>query len=218
MECSRLAPGDRHNLDNLNSMRKGHDIVQRMADQVIFKLENIGDMSPSVLRRLCEAIGKTSLPEEIKSSLQSAVDEQALADSTRGLKAVVKPQSLSLRTIWNYLGKQELLSVRSPPLPTMAQVMVKRMRVIGMRSCKEMTEKTCCASLIHTLVERGEPEPTPHDTYKLGQYFLDAFNASLQTPLAAGPSRYPTSPDELGEDIVIDLCLAFVAHSPKAFC
>ena len=152
MECSRLAPGDRHNLDNLNSMRKGHDIVQRMADQVIFKLENIGDMSPSVLRRLCEAIGKTSLPEEIKSSLQSAVDEQALADSTRGLKAVVKPQSLSLRTIWNYLGEQELLSVRSAPLHTMAQVMVKRMRAIGMRSCKEMTKKTCCAILIHTLV------------------------------------------------------------------
>ena len=169
MECSRLAPGDRHNLDNLNFMRRGHDIVQRMADQVqvIFNLENIGDTSPSVLRRLCEAIGKTSLPEEIKSSLQSTVDEQALADSTRGLKVVVKPQSL--RTIWNYLSKQE-------------------------------------------------PEPTPHDTYKLGQYFLDAFNASLQTPLAAGPSRYPTSPDELGEDIVIDLCLAFVAHAPKAFC
>ena len=185
-------------LNQLFLVRKECDIVHKMMNQIQTKLQHACDISPSILVKLSTGLNNTSLPASMKDSLQAALDERAMSQTASTLQLVAKPQTLT--HIFNYLSKQDVAQMTNAPLPTMIQIICKRMKMCGMKAMKEKTKKPILAFLNHLVVGRGEPPLTPLDIYKQGQNLSDAFTACVQEPLVPGVAVYPASPQELGDE------------------
>ncbi|CAK9069361.1 Uncharacterized protein SCF082_LOCUS34739 [Durusdinium trenchii] len=177
-------------LADLNKVRHGQEIVDRMAAQVAHKLEHCGKVTPTVLVRLSEAISKANLPSDMTDLLQKTLDDRALDDSKGCLELVNKGQ-INV-TIYNYLSVEELKQIRTAPMHTMVQIVIRRMRAIGIRSLKECTKKAACAYIIFLLLQRGEPQPTSVEIYRLAEYFRTCFAVCRQSALDFIKKAYGT--------------------------
>ena len=181
--------GEILSLAEIHLARPGDDVANRFAESVIFKIQHAGEMSTSTFTRLSNVLKKSTLTSTLKESVQKALDN-AIVDSNQGtLKLVARPQSLL--SVYNYLTTEELASVRASPLPAMVSTIVKRMKLIGLKSCKERTKKYTVAFIIFILCQTGEPHPTSNEVYKLAQYLADAFNSCQVTSSVVGLSQYP---------------------------
>lgn len=192
--------GEILSLAEIHLARPGDDAANSFAESVIFKIQHAGEMSTSTFTRLSNVLKKSTLTSTLKESVQKALDN-AIVDSNQGtLKLVARPQSLL--SVYNYLTTEELASVRASPLPAMVSTIVKRMKLIGLKSCKESTKKYTVAFIIFILCQRGEPHPTSNEVYKLAQYLADAFNSCQVTSSVVGLSQYPSTPVELGHEFL----------------
>lgn len=197
-------------LNTLAKSRSSSTIVDRLAANLCTKIQSMDELTPSALVQLSEAISQTTLSDTIKDLLQNAFDEKSLSSSTGALKLVAKSQTL--QCIWNYLSEKEYAELVHAPMPTMIQIVCARLKKVGIRSMKEKTKKPVVTFLIHMIVSRGEPEPSPAEVYKLNKLLYNAFQAKVQPPLTHPLATYPAGPHELGEDSCCSLFLL------SAFC
>eukprot|EP00435_Cladocopium_sp_Y103_P023446 s3052_g5.t1 len=189
-------------LSKLNDRRPNDVIVTKMVAQVERKLESAGAISATTLMELSETIAGTSLADELKSSLQSKVDDLAMSGSNGPLQLVAKAQTLM--TIYNYLSVSEFEKVQTAPLPLATQICCSRLKMVGIKSLKEKTKKSTLAFLLHLLQARGEPMPTPAEVYKLSKYVAASFHESQVQPLVPGLATYPgnaTQPGSSGSSV-----------------
>ena len=57
------------NLDEIYSIRKGSELVAKMATQLESKVEHAGEIQPSILLVISKGIALSSLPDDIKDKL-----------------------------------------------------------------------------------------------------------------------------------------------------
>ena len=187
-------------LKTLHEVRKDADVVIKMATCIASKITGASEITPSMVVKLCQAVDNAPLNDAVKATLHRALDEKVMTGDSGSCKLVSKPQSLL--SIYNYLSKTEAAEIQKAPLPHMVQIIVKRLRMVGLRSCKESTKKYCCAYLIHLMCQRGEPSPTGPEVYKLAQYLVDAFAGSTQASLVPAHAQYPWTPAQMGDEFL----------------
>lgn len=186
-----------NDLDVLNTARSGSAIIEKMASQIVGKIDQLPDISASQLIHISEGINASGLPESIKHLLLDSLDARALKCSNGCLTTVAKSQTLT--TVFNYLSQKEYAEVSSAPLPTMVHTICQRLKKCGVRSMKEKTKSSSIAFILHLMTQRGEARPPPVEVYNMGKYFANAFAACDQTGLAGGYGTYPSTPAELGD-------------------
>eukprot|EP00435_Cladocopium_sp_Y103_P001114 s3938_g1.t1 len=184
-------------LESLQKIRPTALAIPKLLDALEHKIKAIDSLTPSMLLKLTEKLEASSLPADLKSSLQNAVDEKAVAASAGALK--LQAGSQILLSLWNYLSAKEWQMVQSAPYVEAVHVCVKRLKAVGVKSMKEQTKKHALALLLHLMIQRGEPKPPPMEVYKLGNYLHDSFTSCRQPSLVAGFLRYPEKPADLGD-------------------
>ena len=187
-------------LEALQKIRPGALALPKLLEALEHKIKAIESLTPSVLLKLTQKLEASSLPADLKSSLQNAVDEKAVGVSAGALKVQAGPQILL--SLWNYLSAKEWHMVQSSPYVEAVHVCVKRLRAVGVKSMKEQTKKSALALLLHLMINRGEPKPPPMEVYKLGNYLHDSFMSCNQPSLVAGFLKYPERPADLGDDFM----------------
>lgn len=155
-------------LESLQKIRPNAMALPKLLEALEHKIKAIDSLTPSMLLELTQALEASSLPADLKSSLQEAVDEKAVEASAGAMKLQAGPQILL--SLWNYLSAKEWQMVQSAPYLEGVHVCVSRLRAVGVKSMKEATKKHALAILLHLMILRGEPKPPPMEIYKLGNY------------------------------------------------
>ena len=184
-------------MEALQKLRPNALALPKLLETLEHKIKAIDSLTPSLLLKLTEKLEASSLPTDLKSSLQEAVDQKAVDASAGALKLQAGCQILV--SLWNYLSSKEWQMVQSAPYVEAVHVCVSRLRAVGVKSMKEQTKKHALSLLLHLMIQRGEPKPPPMEVYKLGNYLHDCFVSSKQPSLVAGFLRYPEKPTDLGD-------------------
>ena len=187
-------------LDKVQKLRPSAVALPKLMEALEHKIQAIDTLTPSMLLQLTERLEASSLPADLKTNLQTVVDDKAINASAGALKLHTSPQLLV--SLWNYMSAKEWQVILTAPYVEAVHVCVQRLKAVGVKSMKEQAKKYCLAMLLHLMIQRGEPKPPPMEIYKLSNYLHDCFQGCKQHALVSGLLRYPDKPADLGQDFM----------------
>lgn len=181
------------------SMRnRGSELLPRMKDSLKSKVNGIQNLSPSSFVKLCDAIGKSTLPPEIKKELEDCLEAKAASSIQGPAKLQTMPQSMTMP--FNYLSQSEWQQLQSGFNKVEATTLVcRRVKLCGLKSMKEDTKKHIAAFLVCLQMNAGSPMLSKPEMYKLANDVHATFNACQVQPLHPGLAKYPPSPYDIGQ-------------------
>lgn len=195
-----------------NTSRSGtslEELANKLVQQVIIKMGRLKfDASAAV--RVQNVLADINLPQALKHTIQSAVDEllvQQHSDDASGAQAGCKtPQQMCL-FVHRYLtpSKWSLLEDTTAPWAAKVIMIVKTLRQIGVNYLHEQTVKWCLALLFALHAEQVQKLPRYHDIHQAVDDFKTTYHASVVV-CRSGVSNYPENPDELPSDLYQALC------------
>lgn len=101
---------------------------------------------------------------------------------------------------FNYLSQSEWQLVEAGCSSIdVTNLLVKRIKLCGLKSLKEDTKKHITAFLVCLQMKSDNVLPPPAEMYKLAQFVHDTFMACEVQPLHAGLAKYPPSPYDIGQ-------------------
>lgn len=163
------------------------------------------ELSVHGLTEFMQACSTSSLPQSLIDQLLKEVESVAMgmanADSFGfGPASKIQQVPQELLNVPSYLSVNDWEKLETMDMDNGIQVLVARLRKLGIRSLKETTKKACTATLV--LVEMGKRKPMPpyKEIYRLTQVFQQAFLAS---DVIAGDGvqslcKYPSNAADLG--------------------
>ena len=181
---------------------KTSDLIPRMKDALMAKVESLHLVTPSNYVLLMETMEKTTLPSDIKKELEYSFEKKTAAGAQGPHRLQSTPQSMTMP--FNYLSKSEWDRLDGDCTTVeAAHMLIKRMKMCGLKSLKEDTKKQVTASLVVLQMRSTKTKTLPPsaEMYKLSQFVHDSFSACEVMSLHGGLSKYPPSPYDLGEDI-----------------
>ena len=162
------------------------------------KVEGIQNLSPSSFVRLCDAVGKSNLPSEIKNELEDCLEAKAAASIQGPARLQTMPQSMTMP--FSYLSQSEWQQLQlGYNKVESTNIIIKRIKACGLKSVREDTKKGITAFLVCLRLKAGHPLPSKQEMYDLAGFVHDTFMACAVQPLHAGLARYPPSPYDTGE-------------------
>lgn len=177
---------------------KGSELLPRMKDALKSKVEGIQALSPSSFVRLCDAVGKSSLPSEIKKELEDCLEAKAATSIQGPTRLQTMPQSMTMP--FSYLSQSEWKQLEvAYNKVDFTNIIIKRIKACGLKSIKEDTKKGITTFLVCLQMKDGHPLPSKQEMYDLAGFVHDTFMACVAQPLHAGLARYPPSPYDIGE-------------------
>lgn len=185
------------------SMRNhGSDLLPKMKQALVSKIECTQLITPSNFVKIMDCLEKTTLPDQIKKDLSTCIETKYAAGVEGPVALQIKPQSMTMP--WNYLCKSEWEKIQASGCTTVeaTHIMVKRVKLCGLKSLKEDTKKYITCMLVALQMQLVNVMPPKQEMYKLAKSVHDTFGAIVVEPLFGGLSKYPPSPFELGEACV----------------
>lgn len=181
------------------SMRnRGSELLPRMKEALMSKINGIENLSPSSFVRLSDAVGKSSLPSEVKQALEDCLEAKAASSVQGPTRLQTMPQSMAFP--FNYLSKSDWQRLESGYNKVEATTIVcKRLKQCGLKSIKEDTKKHIAAFLVCLQMKAGSPMPSKPEMYQLANDVHETFMACQVQPLHPGLAKYPPSPFDIGE-------------------
>ena len=176
----------------------GSQLLDSMKSALKSKIEGTHLISPSTFVKLLDAVQKSTLAEEVKTDLQQCLEARTCAGVQGPLKLQCSPQSMTMP--FNYLTHKEWDQVQaSESSVDAAMILLRRMKLCGLKSLKEDTKKHLTAFLVSLQMKKTHVLPPAAEMYKLSQFVHDSFSACDVVPLVGGLSKYPPSPYDLGD-------------------
>ena len=179
-----------------------------MAASLTGQLQNKMDsasLTTNEVLQLSDHLIAASLPEACRDELLATCDKMAMKEShpSSAVKLQLHPQSC--QHLVNYLTATDWQSLQKEPLWPNVNVLVKRLKHIGVKSVKEGLKKLCLGILVLMhLQQNSGMMPKYKQIYMLGQHFSQAFAASSETAKPGVPSllNYPERPEMISPDFV----------------
>ena len=159
------------------------------------KIESMMNISAADASTLFDAVGKTSLPEPLKQMICEAIDTALANVNVENQDSpTTKPQTLV--HINKYLTKQDWADLENDlSLVGKANVLARRLRSLGVKSCSEMTIRYSVALLLALLPQNAFPK---YDiVYDLVQDFKQVFLSCKCPSTAPWVKVFPEKPDLL---------------------
>ena len=161
-------------------------------------MNGIQNLSPSSFVRLSDALGKSTLPSEIKKELEECLEAKAASSIQGPARLQTMPQSMTMP--FNYLAQSERQQLQGGFNKVEATTLVcRRVKLCGLKSMKEDTKKHIASFLVCLQMKAGSPLPSKHEMYKLANDVHTTFTTCQIQPLHAGLAKYPPSPYDIGQ-------------------
>ena len=177
---------------------KGSELLPRMKTSLMAKMQGVQLISASNYVALMDALEKSSLPDAMKKELETCFEEKTVASLEGPTRLQNRPQSMTMP--YNYLSKSEWQKVLDGANTVDAcNVVIKRMKLCGLKSLKEDSKKHLTAFLVCLQMRTTQVLPPIAEMYKLSQFVHDTFPACMVQPLCTGLAKYPPSPFDLGQ-------------------
>ena len=174
--------------------------LPKLLEALEHKIKAIDSLTPSMLLELTQALEASSLPADLKSSLQEAVDEKAVEASAGAMKLQAGPQILL--SLWNYLSAKEWQMVQSAPYLEGVHV-CQQTESSGCQVYERSYKEACFGHSSPLDDPKRRAKASPHGDLQAGQLYLhDCFCSSKQPSLVPGFLRYPEKPTDLGDDFM----------------
>ena len=177
---------------------RGSELLPRMKSALIAKMEGVQLISASNYVTLMDSLEKSSLPDTIKNELETCFEEKTVASLEGPTRLQNKPQSMTMP--FNYLSQSEWQKILDGANTIDAcTIIIRRMKLCGMKSLKEDTKKNLTAFLVCLQMRSTQVLPPTAEMYKMSQFVHDTFPLCVVQPLCTGLAEYPPSPFDLGQ-------------------
>ena len=183
---------------------QGTHMAASLTTQLVKKMEG-ADLSTSAVLALSDHLMNAGLPEQCKDELLSACDQLAMKTGNGTSAVKLQVQQQGCECLVNYLTMLDWKSLEKEPLWPNVNVLVKRLKQIGVKSVRESLKKTCLGILVLLhLQQNSGVMPKYNQIYQLGQHFSQAFSASTICAKPGVPSLlvYPEKPEMVSPDFV----------------
>ena len=185
-------------MELISQRNRGSELLPRMKEALKFKIDGMQNLLPSSFVKLCDAVGKSHLPDEMKKELEDALEGKATASLQGPTRLQTMPQSMSMP--FTYLSESEWKQLQlGYNKVESANIIIKRVKAWGLKSIREDTKKGITAFLVCLQMKAGHPLPSTQEMYDLAGFVHDTFMACVVQPLHAGLAKYPPSPYDIGE-------------------
>ena len=177
-----------------------------MATSLVKQLENkmkASKLSTSEILQLTQHLEGSGLPDGCKDNLLAQCDQLVLQDSHQSAVALtMKAQTCDHLT--NYLTAGDWASLKNDSFWKGANVLIHRLKKIGVKRLNECLKKRCIGVLVITEMEKGKPFPRYRDIYDMAQKFAGAFSSSTYQAAPGVPSilNYPMQPAMVSDTFV----------------
>ena len=158
-------------------------------------------MGPSDLVVCYEAIKESDLPETMQNELTLVLDGLAIEASSA--KAVVTGgMAQECTSFHNFLTEKDLECLKQSSMWQGADIMARRMKMIGISNMKEGVKKTACAVLVWLENQRTGNMPNGDTVYSLSHHLTNTLkDLPMEVPEGACKlSEYPDHPSQLDTD------------------
>lgn len=199
--------------DELTSMaalleRRGRttQMAAALAKQFCSKLEAAAsDLGATALLSLTDHLAETNLPEDCVDQITQTLDNVCMMDGggQSALQLTTKAQTCD--HMFNYLTSKDWKVLETEGLWPGVNVLVKRLRLIGITSFKESIKKVSLGILVLMELQRtGGKMPKYREIYKLGGQLGQAFaSTSVVAPKGVRPLlNYPAYPQMISEQFI----------------
>ena len=173
----------------------GSQLVPRMQEALQSKVNGVQMLAASNFLKRPDAVQNGILTADTKAELQAFLESRAASSIQGATRLQATPQSMT--TPWNYLSQSEWQQMQNG-IDTVdaTHMLIKRIKVCGLKSLKEDTKKYLTSFLVSLQVK------SPMSCLQFltcTNFVLDTFEAVVAQPLHAGLARYPPSPHDIGE-------------------
>ena len=175
-----------------------------LTDQLQKKMDS-ASLSTNEVLQLSDHLVAAGLPEACKDELLASCDKLAMKESHPSSAVKLQLQQQNCQYLVNYLTAADWQSLQKEPLWPNVNVLVKRLKHIGVKSVKEGLKKLCLGILVLMhLQQNSGMMPKYRQIYQLGQHFSQAFVASSEAAKPGVPSllNYPERPEMISPDFV----------------
>lgn len=151
---------------------------------------------------LCyEAIQASDLPETMQNELTQVLDGLAIEASTAKL-LVTGGMAQECISFQNYLTEKDLESLKQSSMWQGADILARRMKMLGISNMKEGVKKTACAVLVWLENQRTGKIPNGDTVYNLSHHLANTLkDLPMEVPAGACKlSEYPENPSQLDKD------------------
>ena len=185
--------------------RRGENCTS-MATSLVKQLENkmkASSLSTSEILQLSQHLEESGLPDGCKDDLLSQCDSLVLQDNHQSaVQLTLKAQTCDYLT--NYMTAGDWNSLRNESFWKGANVLIHRLKKIGIKNLKESLKKRCIGLLVITEMEKGKPFPKYNEIYDMAQKFSGAFASSSYQASPGVPSilNYPMQPAMVSDTFV----------------
>ena len=121
-------------LEKLQKLRPSAVALPKLMEALEHKIQAIDTLTPSMLLQVTERLEASSLPADLKTNLQTVVDDKAINASAGALKLHTSPQLLV--SLWNYMSAKEWQVILTAPYVEAVHVCVQRLKAVGVKSIK----------------------------------------------------------------------------------
>lgn len=185
-------------MEVISARNNGSLLLPRMTNSLKCKVNGIQNLSPSSFVRLSDALGKSTLPSEIKKELEECLEAKAASSIQGPARLQTMPQSMTMP--FNYLAQSEWQQLQCGFNKVEATTLVcRRVKLCGLKSMKEDTKKHIASFLVCLQMKAGSPLPSKHEMYKLANDVHTTFTTCQIQPLHPGLAKYPPSPYDIGQ-------------------
>ena len=185
--------------------RRGENCTS-MATSLVKQLENkmkASSLSTSEILQLSQHLEESGLPDGCKDDLLSQCDSLVLQDNHQSaVQLTLKAQTCDYLT--NYMTAGDWNSLRNESFWKGANVLIHRLKKIGIKNLKESLKKRCIGLLVISEMEKGKPFPKYNEIYDMAQKFSGAFASSSYQASPGVPSilNYPMQPAMVSDTFV----------------
>lgn len=186
---------------------------------LVGKLKAAKELNVHGLTEFMQACSSSALPQILIDQLLGEVENVAMAMASPdsfGLGPASKIQQVpqELMNVPSYLSVKDWEKLEAMDMENGIQVLVSRLRRLGVRSLKETTKKACTATLVLVEMAKGKGMPPYNNIYRLSQVFQQAFIASDIVPEDGVQSlcKYPSNAADLWPQV---LKKVYTADDPR---
>lgn len=169
------------------------------------------DLGAAALLSLTDHLAETNLPEACVDQISQTLDNVCMMDGAGQSALQLTTKAQACDHMFNYLTKQDWKVLENDGLWPGVNVLVRRLRLIGITSLKECVKKISLGILVLMELQRtGGRMPKYREIYSLGSQLSQSFAASSVVAPKGVRSllNYPAHPQMISEQFIA------LAYSP----
>ena len=171
--------------------------LQSMVASFIHKVNGHDQWSSQSIVAILTKLSTLSLPDTAKEEIQAA-----MANIVQGGQQQVSTNDHSFQQLSPYLSKNDWAELHSPMGKGAGgmHIIAKRLRAMGLPTCKEDTKKQAIGILVHVAQQEGQKAPSLPMAKQMTEDFGAVFHGLPKRQEIKTTHKFPVVPASMGQD------------------